>query len=365
MGTLLPDYTIAGTFDPQTGTGNCQLPRICGTGGARRWGMRRTKDGHREYTLKARVETLRSPYHGPMAALYAPGLPVPGSVWNFGEYENDIYAFCTHEVQIDQVMSDGEVNNYFDLTYTFSTSPQETCYLDWTDDPVLRPDKLSGNFVRYTEEAVNDRFGEPILSSSWERITGPKVEFDANRPQIHIENWSATLDLATLCEYIDGVNDYSLWGFPPRSIKFSACSWRQLYRANCVCVYHRVLEFDINPNTFDREILDEGTKVLHGEWDRASGTWKVKPLGVTAGGELIMPDRTNPSHFVRYVDPNSNVTRVILNGQGVPWNPGRYTSGTATASLGTDDDEKGYISVEKYQSRNLLLLGIPATLECF
>lgn len=366
------DFLGTSSFDPQTGTGACQLPRICGSGGHRRWSMRRGKDGNREYTLKYRVETSYG--MGPFAALYAPGLPVPGSAWNFGTDEYDFWAYCTQDVQVDQVLGDGEPNNYFDLIYTFTTTPQDTCFTEWQDDPVLRPAKVSGNFVRYNEPATVDRLGEPILSSSWERITGPQVEFDANRPQIHIELWAATLDLPFLCEYIDGVNDLELWGFPERSVKFSACTWSKMFRPDCSCVYRLVYEFDVNVKTdpltllpitgFDRSILDEGTKVLKGKWDATKGFWRTEPVGVRSDGSLIWPDPANPSHFMRYTDPNANVTRIILNGAGLPWNPDHYTTGTATASLGTSDDEKGYIYVEKYVSRDLTLLGIPLTLEC-
>lgn len=137
-----------------------------------------------------------------------------------------------------------------------------------------------------------------------------------------------------------------------------------MFRYDCSCVYKLTYEFDVNTDTFDRDVLDEGTKVLFGEWDRAKGFWQTKPIGVKADGTFILPDPSNPSHFMRYADPNGNVTRIILNGHGVPWNPDHYTTGTATASLGTSDDNKGYIHVEKYPSRDLTLLGIPLSLEC-
>lgn len=100
---------------------------------------------------------------------------------------------------------------------------------------------------------------------------------------------------------------------------------------------------------FDRDILDEGTKVLNGHWDAATGGWVLDNINGVA------PDPENPAHFVRFQDRNGNTARVILNGAGLP---AEVSIGTGSATPTTI----GSIYVEKYDEANFLLLGIPTVL---
>jgi hypothetical protein len=55
--------------------------------------------------------------------------------------------------------------------------------------------------------------------------------------------------------------------------------------------------------------------------------WVVDPInGVT-------PDPNNPSHFIRYQDPNGNLARVILDGNGRPYDPNKATSFTDDGTI--------------------------------
>jgi hypothetical protein len=119
----------------------------------------------------------------------------------------------------------------------------------------------------------------------------------------------------------------------------------------------------VNAKGWDRDLLDEGTKVLWGRWksvvttSTTTTTTTTTPAGQTtapptttstaAGAtttqtattttlptpqkpdpvqwELLpvdsdgtMPNRFNPTHFMRYTDRSGNPLRVILNGKGLP-----------------------------------------------
>lgn len=356
---------------------NCPTRRIIGNGGPTRWSMRRDRNGHKTYVLKHRVQVAVS--DGPAIALDTPGLPVPGSAWNI-DNDYDQWAFCTREATVDPVADEGEPNEYFDIEQVFSTEPMVLCADDTGgfEDPLLHADIVRGNFVRYSEEAVADRFNRPIINSAFEQFRGPQVEFDKNRPQVKITQNVADLELELLCGLIDGVNLYTMWGFGPRCVKFSACEWQKHYYTDCSVYYTRTLEFDIRAETFDRVLLDEGTKVLSGEWNAATGTWRLVPVGVatlsmnrtngsadmtvstgdiakivagqtavgtgipdgttvlsvssptvtlsanatsTGTGNVtfkVEPDYSNPNHYIRFKDPHAENTRVILNGYGQP-----------------------------------------------
>lgn len=104
---------------------------------------------------------------------------------------------------------------------------------------------------------------------------------------------------------------------------------------------------------WDRDLLDEGTKVLCGRWDE-NGAWQDVPIG-TDFGSPIMPDPDNPADFIQFQDRQGNVTRVVLNGEGRPANS---SFGTGTGNTG----EPGNIHVEKYYESDFLALGIPLVL---
>jgi hypothetical protein len=59
------------------------------------------------------------------------------------------------------------------------------------------------------------------------------------------------------------------------------------------------------------------------------------------------PSPLNPKHFIRFQDPKGNIGSVVLNGQGVPYDPDLHGA------------NPGMIRVEKYPNGNFLALAIP------
>ncbi len=277
--------------------------------GHRTWSMRRDDEGHREYEIEHMVKGLTT--DGPFRALNTPGLPLPGATWSF-DSDFDPWAWCRPTATVTPVLQN-EPNRHFLVKQTFSTKPNKRCGDNPIEDPLLEPVKVSGSFVKEKEEATHNRFGFPINNSAHEQVRGPKVEFDHNRPNIKIEFNKPLLNLALLCQLLDGVNDSPLWGLAPRCIKLSGVSWERKYQGFCSPYYTITLEFEINFNTFDRQILDEGTKVLRGQWDRATGAWRL--IGNANG---VAPDPTNPQDFVKSFDKSGALCKIVLNGYGLP-----------------------------------------------
>lgn len=279
------------------------------------WGMARDTEGHREYKITFLVIT-DDPEDGPGIALRCPGLPIPGSWWIIGN-EVDLWAWCRANAEVEQVV-DNEPNYHWKVTQTFSTKPpddkKQRCQDNEIEDPLLEPQRVSGTFIKYTEEATIDRFGQPIMSSSHEQLKGPAVEFDANRLQVRIEQNVADLELDVLAGMVDTVNNAPIWGLPRRCVKLSAAPWEKKFYGTCYVYYTRTLEFDTNFNTFDRDILDEGTKVLEGHWE---GGGDEDRIYVTHNIDGAPANPLNPKHFVRAQDPFGNLIRVALNGAGL------------------------------------------------
>lgn len=315
------------------------------------WGLTRDAEGHRKFKVGHLAQALTT--DGPYIVLNTPGLPQIGSIWAF-DNDVDLWAFCTPvaKVSIHQEKK-GEPNRWWEIEQEFSTRPLSRCQDIQIEDPLLEPDKVSGSFVKYTVEAAYDRFGNLIKSSSHEMFRGPQVEFDRNRPTVHIEQNRATLELSTFSSMIDTVNSAPLWGLGTRRIKLSAAAWERKVLGVCGYYYTRIFDFDIDYNTFDRDLLDEGTKVLNGHWDKATGHWELDTIGGAA------PNPNNPQHFSRYKDRNGENARVILDGNG---RPADSVIGEAGTSTGTDSSgPAGTFHLEYYPESNFLLLGVPTS----
>ncbi len=279
-----------------------------------KWSGSRDEAGDREYVVTYRVKGNST--DGPASALETPGLPEPGSVWSIDDDE-DQYAWCTQRAKATPVITD-EPNLYFDVEIIFSTkepTPENQRCQDFkVEDPLLEPPKVSGSFVNYNEEATHDRFGFPIVNSAHEQMRGPQVEFSKNRPRIIIEQNVASGFQAYVLPsmMMNTVNMFTLWGLPRRTILLAEAAWEQKFYGRCYVYYTRKLTFDVDYRTFDRDLLDEGTKVLHGRWRRSDRHWILLDI------DGVPPDPTNPAHFQQFKDFNNENCRVILNGAGLP-----------------------------------------------
>lgn len=299
--------------------------------GRRRWSGSRDAEGHREYKLLSLVR--HDPLDGPNVVMNAPGLALPGSFWSFGN-DIDIWAFCLPTMTVSPApgVKENQKYKWSVVEQTFSTKPPQLQFQRCNDtnieDPLLEPPKISGSFVKYQEEATHDRFGNPILTSSWEQLRGAQVEFDSNRPQVVISQNVPVLDLALFSSMVDCVNDAPMWGVDRRMVKLSDAKWERKYYGTCYVYYTRTMTFDINFLTFDRDLLDEGTKCLRGQWNKTTGLWDLIKIN---GAD---PDPTNPTHFDRYKDKNYENARVILDGGGKPYVPVNLRAASATVSKG-------------------------------
>lgn len=277
--------------------------------GPKSWSMTRDNEGHREYHL---VQLIRcEPGTGPASILFTPGLPRIGDFWNV-DGDIDLWAHCQPHISITPVIK-GEKGKFFEVEQIFSTKPINYCSNDNREDPLLVPPQISGSFTKKTEEGVYDRHGKAITNSSLELIRGPENEWEISYPTVQIVQNLALLNLPVLVSMLDTLNAYILWDCAPRTIKLSTCSWEKKYHSSCSPYYTRTLGFEVNFAGFDRDILDEGTKVLHGHWDRSTGQWMLDNISGSP------PDPTNPIHFDRYKDRYGNPARIVLDGAGQPF----------------------------------------------
>lgn len=302
------------------------------------WSLVRDEQGHREYKITFYVVATSS-LDGPGQVLRTPGLPVPGAFW-LVDNDADLWAWCRFNAVVKPILIK-EPNFLWTAEFTFSTKPPDwkRCQDGQIEDPLLQPQQVSGSFVKYTEEGGYDRFGNAIKNSAHELIRGPTNEWDCTRFSIKIKQNVPDLQLALVVAMRDCVNQAPLWGLPQRFIKLTNFGWERKFWGTCMVYYERMFEFEAfvrliqDPNDplvianggnavqvsgWDRDLLDEGTKVLRGHWDSTTGNWVLENINNAA------PNPKNPAHFIRFKDPQAENCRVILDGAGKP--AGVYTS---------------------------------------
>lgn len=221
---------------------------------------RETEDpyGHRTYRIKWRVECT-SVQDGPQVISTAAGLPVVGAYWNYGN-DIDVWAIC-HPQQSVNMQLTGEPGTLWFVENTFSTKPIIRCQDTPIDNPLNEPPLISGSFVKYTQQAMVDRFGIPLLSSSAEPFTGALVERDYNRATVNIQMNVPSINPLWFF-LIDTVNNSPMWGLGPHCVKLSNAPWKRLLWGSCSYYYQIDFQFDIDFNTFDRYIPDAGNRTV-------------------------------------------------------------------------------------------------------
>ncbi len=286
------------------------------------WDLSIGAEGHRDYMVKWLVRG-DDVHDGPLTIYYTPDLPSVGSTWLFGN-DDDPWAYCNPNWQIRPVTL-REPGLFWEVTQPFSTRPIRRCQDSSIDDPLLEPYRISGSFSKFVQEKSVDRNGNVIKSSSHELFTGQGVEFDDNRPNLKIGFNVAELPLAAYAQMVDTVNDSLLWGLGPRKIKLSNVTFTRNYYGGCYAYYSIDYEFDINFLTFDRRLVDYGTRIL------------------APGG-----DPNDPRDFI--VDKDllgENKGRVLLDGNGAPL---------------ADGANPVIIDFEYYPESNFLTLGVPSSI---
>lgn len=321
-----------------------------------KWSGTRDADGYRTYRITHRVPVDDTPgsADGPSNAMTAPGLPIPGVALWIVDGDADLGAVCTWEASA-QPIYEGERCAFFDVEQVFTNRPDPKCIQrlgtgtgtgNWTDEPLLIPPRISGSFIKRTKYAEMDANGDPIVNSSFERITGPTVEIDESLPTVVIEINQLVLDLVELSLLIDSVNSTPMWGFAANTVRLTDIQWQQLYYTDCTCYFTIRFEFTINYSLWSINVLDEGTMALNGKFN-SEGVWELQSIN---GGP---PNPANPGHFVRLKDAGDNIIWRLLDGNGVPIESNNAADAT-------------YLTYELYPEIDFFnyLPGLPTSIEC-
>jgi hypothetical protein len=282
------------------------------------WSGSVDSEGYTTFKVTWLVRT-NDPLDGPYVVLNTPGLPKAGDPWILGN-DNFPWAWCRQEMTAKPIVTK-EPNYNWEVEQTFSNKPPDNksqkCQDQKVEDPLLEQPKISYSFANHREEATTDRTGKAIVTSSFEQIRGPQVEFDEGRLQIKIEMNVVSINLQLLEAVRNSVNSEEIWGFAPRTIRLANVSAAEQFYGQCYLYYKLSLEFEVyikedGSSGWDRDVLDEGTKVLNGHWHPTEAIWILDKID----GED--PNPRDPSHFRRFQDRTGECCKVVLNGEGLP-----------------------------------------------
>ena len=354
------------------------------------WSGSKDSEGHRTYKVTWIVDTDVT--DGPANVFEASGLPSIGQQWNFTgigigadeSTEIDLWAWCLAEMTATPATKAETCKIWF-VEQTFSTKPPDTkrCVDQQITDPILIPPEISGEFVKYTEEAVYDRNGDKIENSAHEQIRGPKVEFDHNRQTVKIKQNYPILNLPFVSAMVDTVNDDYLWGFPPRCVKLSKAPWERKFYGTCYVYYTYTFEFDVyltpeGTSGFDRLLTDEAHSVLHGRWGNAPGTGctvlidavsptigGIEQVGLASGGSGYPPDQQiilvvlggSGGTVTATTDSTGAVSGVTELREGKNYSPGTEGTQTGVGWLlidinGVPPDQRDPTHFDQYTDKN-------------
>lgn len=287
------------------------------------WSRDTGDDGHRDYMAKFKVETSQE--DGPYVAGTATGLPVAGAHWAYGA-DSDPWAFLLpkESIRYTQKVPDHPHRIWY-VTKYFSTKPINRCQDASITDPLLLPAKWSGTWRTIRKEAMFDKDANPVMNSAKQLTRGSVVERDYAYPTIRVKFNVTPLPLALFDAMLNRLNDATLWGLPKRCVRLSSITWEQAWYGTCSTYFSIEYVFEVNGETFDVPVLDEGTMELK------------------EGG-----DPNKIEDFVMAKDPvTGENTKVLLDGGG------KRLVGVAAPVIYTP---------KLYKEGNLLTLGIPATL---
>lgn len=255
--------------------------------GLHNWSCDVDEEGHREYPVDWLVQT-GGPAYGPTWALAASGLPLPGASLSIGS-TTDSWAFYQRKGSAKFLKRESRRDVWI-VTTVFSTKPARRCQTDSIGNPLLEPAKWKGGTAKYTVESSVDKDGDPLLNSANQRFTGPIVQTVRTHATISLEMNVAWFDLAFLAGYVEAVNDATFWGLPARTLKCTDFDWTQELYGTCSKYYQVAFGFEINPDTWDLSLLDEG--------------------------DMVKIAGTTPARFRRAKDEFEENVRVLLDGAG-------------------------------------------------
>lgn len=259
----------------------------------------------REYTVTWLVETT-DPLDGPITVRAS--LPALGTSLAAGN-DSDAEAYVTGYGSIANANDPQEDRKQWRAEVRYSTMTRRKCDDDLDLGPLSEPPVIRGGADRGETPAVVDNAGNPIVNSAGNAFDDLLADDSNQRLTIAINQ--ATLDLDTLDDFTDAVNDSAFFGLGARKWKMDPPTWEERYYGACIRYFAVTYSFRSRRETWDLKPLDRGFLDQNGKFpaDSETGMRGVTPANLdgageflAAGGDLVFFDGVggNPDPFTYY-----------------------------------------------------------------
>jgi len=254
------------------------------------------EDGERKYTKIYKVRTTDAK-DGPIIARQATGIENYGDTYSYGN-ESDAGAYA---ISISAALKhiDKTVKDWL-TTVVFSSQPQTIEGSlnergDPIDNPLQRPVRWSGSFVKMQELLERDKDGSPIINTAGDLLEG--LTRARSLPNLRAIRNTANVDLVKWAEYSDAVNSDNWLGLSPRMAQVQDITFTPTI-AGPYRYFETTYDFLINFKTFDKKYENRGMRARASEGEapeKISGI--VEPAFLDEYGVRLSDDEIAANAF--------------------------------------------------------------------
>lgn len=214
----------------------------------------------RSYAVVYQVE-CNDQLDGPLTVTSHASMPVFGSTYAVGN-DADPYATFKGYSNIVRVNPESQLPIWLaSATFDTRTSDVEPGSPNIETSPLQVPPKWSGSFSNASKLTDIWDDGTAIENSSGESMN---IEIDDGRPSIIVQFPVETIDLPSLCEYHNAVNNATWWGFDAHTLKIASITWESAIW-NGVVYFTLTVEVHIKLDEWSENFIDEGYSELIGD----------------------------------------------------------------------------------------------------
>lgn len=197
---------------------------------------------------------------GTFEVINADGIPAFGSWYKQPNGLIDYGAFCNganlHDNPVKaKVGGQNKVKWTMTVTHGASSSKKEPARR--RESPLDEPPVVSGSFVKYMEQALRDKDGNPILNTATEAFD-PPFEEEKSYDDLRIQLNTANIDLGFRAGFSNAVNSKPMWGLKKRQIKLDSWRYNVVWFGDLNYVEHD-FKFLINDTEWPDDVEDETT----------------------------------------------------------------------------------------------------------
>jgi hypothetical protein len=171
------------------------------------------------------------------------------------QVEYDQFSFATKiDAQIDP-----DCNDDSSWVVTVDYAPYDPT--QFPENPLNHPIKISWGENRFDQVCFVDRNGNPITNSAGDYFD-PPLTIDDSRPTLRIVRNEPSYDPGYATKWKDCLNTGPFFGFNPGYVKMSTPLGDLDYSPVCGYYYIVTYQFEINPNGWKKNILDQGLRQI-------------------------------------------------------------------------------------------------------